>query len=98
MDKVSPLKLYDECRSLSGFNLHNFLFSNQMYNSRRYILEIFAKLFKLFKEGSIKPVIDSIHSFDNVSWLFFAADSFFKSLNFSDSFEVMASWPIQIAK
>lgn len=67
VDKVSPLKLYNECRSLSGFNLHNFLFANQMYNSRRYILEIFAKLFKLYQEGAIKPVIDSIHSFDNVS-------------------------------
>ena len=67
VDKVSPLKLYDECRSLSGFNLHNFLFSNQMNNSRRFILEIFAKLFKLHREGSIRPVIDSIHSFDNVS-------------------------------
>lgn len=66
VDKVSPLKLYDECRSLSGFNLHNFLFSNQMYNSRRYILEIFAKLFKLYHEGSIKPVIDSLHSFDDI--------------------------------
>ena len=67
VDKVSPLKLYDECRSLSGFNLHNFLFSTQMYNSRRYILEIFAKIFKLHKEGAIKPAIDSIHSFDNIS-------------------------------
>ena len=65
VDKVSPLKLYEENRSLSGFNLHNFLF-NKIFNSRRYIQDIFAKLFELYRDGSIKPVIDSIYSFDDV--------------------------------
>lgn len=66
VDKVSPLTLYNENRSLSGFNLHNFLF-NPTGSSRRYILDIFGKLFSLYREGVIKPVIDSVFSFDDVS-------------------------------
>lgn len=65
VDKVSPLKLYEENRSLCGFNLHSFLFT-QMFNSRRYVSEILAKLFGLYIEGHIKPVIDSVYSFDDV--------------------------------
>lgn len=65
VDKVSPLKLYDENRSLSGFNLHNFLF-NQSFNSRRYILDIYSKLYGLYSDGIIKPVIDSVYSFDDI--------------------------------
>lgn len=66
VDKVSPIKLYEENRSLSGFNLHNFLF-NQMFNSRRFILDVFSKLFNFYRDGLIKPIIDSVHSFDDVS-------------------------------
>ncbi|CAF0710877.1 unnamed protein product [Brachionus calyciflorus] len=66
VDKISPIKLYEENRSLSGFNLHNFLF-NQMFSSRRYIQDIFSKLFNLYRDGHIRPVIDSIHSFDDIS-------------------------------
>ena len=65
VDKVSPLKLYQENRSLSGFNLHSFLF-NQMFNSHRYINDIYAKLFNLYRDGAIKPIIDSVYSFDDV--------------------------------
>lgn len=70
VDKISPLKLYDESVTISGFNLHNFLFNN-VAHSRRYVLDIFAKLFELYLDGKIKPVIDSIHSFDNVNKQFF---------------------------
>jgi hypothetical protein len=66
VDKVSPLKLYEENRSLSGFNLHNFIFNN-MSSSRRHILDIYSKLFALYRDGLIKPIIDSVHSFDDVS-------------------------------
>ena len=67
VDKISPLKLYDESVTISGFHLHNFIFNNNVTNSRKYLLDIYAKLFSLYIEGKIKPVIDSIHSFDNVS-------------------------------
>ena len=70
VDKVSPIKLYQENRSLSGFNLHSFLF-NQMFNSHRYINEIYAKLFNLYRDGAIKPVIDSVYSFDDVCDIYF---------------------------
>jgi hypothetical protein len=66
VDKVSPLKLYEENRSLCGFNLHSFLFT-QMFNSHRYISDIFGKLFQLHRDGLIKPIIDSVYSFDDVS-------------------------------
>jgi NADPH:quinone reductase-like Zn-dependent oxidoreductase len=69
VDKVSPLKLYQENRSLSGFNLHSFLF-NQSFNSRRYIIDIYSKLFGLYRDGVIKPIIDSVHSFDDVTFHF----------------------------
>ena len=65
VDKVSPLKLYEENRSLCGFNLHSFLFT-QMFNSRRYVSDILGKLFTLYAEGHIKPIIDSVYSFDDV--------------------------------
>lgn len=67
VDKVSPLTLYNENRSLSGFNLNNFLF-NPTGSSRRYILDIFGKLFNLYRDGNIKPIIDSVYSFDDVSF------------------------------
>lgn len=67
VDKISPLKLYEDNVTISGFNLYNFLYNNNVTNSRRYILDVFGKLFALYREGKIKPVIDSIHSFDNVS-------------------------------
>lgn len=65
VDKVSPLKLYEENRSLCGFNLHSFLFT-QMFNSRRHVVEILSKLFKMYIDGHIRPVIDSVYSFDDV--------------------------------
>jgi hypothetical protein len=68
VDKISPFKLYEENRSISGFNLHNFLF-NPFNNPRRYILEILNKLFGLYQDGLIKPIIDSVHSFDDVIFL-----------------------------
>jgi hypothetical protein len=68
VDKISPLKLYEDNATISGFNLHNFLYNN-VANSRKYVLDIFAKLFALYRDGKIKPVIDSIHSFDNVSFV-----------------------------
>ena len=70
VDKVSPLKLYQENRSLSGFNLHSFLF-NQSFNSRRYIIDIYSKLFGLYRDGVIKPIIDSVHSFDDVIFVIY---------------------------
>ena len=69
VDKVSPLTLYNENRSLSGFNLYNFIF-NPNGSSRRYILDIFNKLFNLYRDGVIKPIIDSVYSFDDVNIFF----------------------------
>lgn len=66
VDKISPFKLYEENRSISGFNLHNYLF-NPMHSSRRFIQDIFFKLFNLYRDGMIKPIVDSVYSFDDVS-------------------------------
>ncbi len=68
VDKISPLKLYEDNTTICGFNLNNLLQNhNGTFNSRKYILDIYAKLFALYKDGKIKPVVDSVHSFENVS-------------------------------
>ena len=69
VDKISPITLYNQNRSLSGFNLHNLLF-NQSFNTRPFFLNIYAKLFSLYEENKIKPLIDSVYSFEKVIYIF----------------------------
>jgi NADPH:quinone reductase-like Zn-dependent oxidoreductase len=69
VDKISPFKLYEENRSISGFSLHNFLF-NPYHGSRRFIVDILSKLFNMYRDGLIKPIIDSVYSFDDVALFF----------------------------
>ncbi len=78
VDKISPFKLYEENRSISGFSLHNFLF-NPQHGSRRFIVDILGKLFNMYRDGMIKPIIDSVYSFDDVtiSWFIFQISGFF---------------------
>jgi NADPH:quinone reductase-like Zn-dependent oxidoreductase len=65
VDKISPTKLYEENRSISGFSLHNLLF-NPVHGTRRFIVDILNKLFNMYRDGLIKPIIDSVYSFDDV--------------------------------
>lgn len=64
MDKVSPIKLFDENKTLSGFNLRHLL---HQQNQADYVRECVDKVFDLWKDGKIKPVVDSTFALEDVS-------------------------------
>lgn len=64
MDKISPLKLFDDSKTLMGFNLRRVLFHQ---NQSEYVANIFDKVIGLWKDGKVKPVIDSTWAFEDVS-------------------------------
>ncbi|XP_050421793.1 synaptic vesicle membrane protein VAT-1 homolog-like [Adelges cooleyi] len=63
VDKISPLKLFDENKTLVGFNLRRLLFHQ---NQAGYVANIFNKVIGLWKDGKVKPVIDSTWAFEDV--------------------------------
>ncbi|RWS13172.1 synaptic vesicle membrane protein VAT-1-like isoform X2, partial [Dinothrombium tinctorium] len=63
VDKISPMKLYEENKSISGFNLRHLLYQQ---NRHEYIREVVNKVYKLFEEGKVKPVIDSSWAFEDI--------------------------------
>lgn len=65
MDKVSPLKLFDENRTLCGFNLRRLMYQQ---NGEEHVKQTVQKVFKLFQEGKIKPLLDSTWALEDVSW------------------------------
>lgn len=67
MDKISPLKLFDDNKTLIGFNLRRLLFHQ---NQSEYVANIFNKVIGLWKDGKVKPVIDSTWAFEDVSIIY----------------------------
>jgi len=65
VDKVSPIKLFDENKTLTGFNLRHLLYQQ---DGSAYVKEIVGNIFDLVKEGKIKPVIDSVWALEDVSF------------------------------
>ncbi|KAK3086420.1 hypothetical protein FSP39_018235 [Pinctada imbricata] len=63
VDKVSPIKLYDENKVIAGFQLRHLLFKQGQH---QYIKEVMGKLFQLYNEHKIRPVIDSAWAFEDV--------------------------------
>lgn len=63
VDKVSPIKVFDENKTLSGFNLRHFLHHQ---NGADFIRSIFDKVIDLWKKKSISPVIDSTWALEDV--------------------------------
>lgn len=63
VDKVSPIKLFDENKTLSGLNLRHLL---HQQNGAPYVAKIFDKVIGLWKEGKIKPVVDSTYALEDV--------------------------------
>ncbi|KAL5243904.1 hypothetical protein ACI65C_011314 [Semiaphis heraclei] len=63
VDKISPLKLFDDSKTLMGFNLRRVLFHQ---NQSEYVANIFNKVIGLWKDGKVKPVIDSTWAFEDV--------------------------------
>ncbi|XP_060564078.1 synaptic vesicle membrane protein VAT-1 homolog-like isoform X2 [Ruditapes philippinarum] len=64
VDKVSPIKLYDENKTISGFQLRNLAFQQ---NQDAYIRGVMNELFKLYTQGKIHPVIDSSYAFEDIA-------------------------------
>lgn len=63
MDKVSPLKLFDENRTLSGFNLRRLMYQQ---NGAEQVKNVVQKVFELFQAGKIKPLVDSTWALEDV--------------------------------
>jgi len=64
MDKISPIRLYDENKTIAGFHLRQLLFKQGRHT---YVRTVMESLFKLYNEGKIKPIIDSVWAFEDVS-------------------------------
>lgn len=64
VDKVSPIKLFDENKSLAGFNLRHLLY---MQDGSAYVRSTVEKIFGLWKDGKVKPVVDSAWALEDVA-------------------------------
>ncbi|KAL6956934.1 Type I Polyketide synthase, partial [Sarracenia purpurea var. burkii] len=64
VDKVSPVKLFEENKTIAGFNLRHLLYQQ---NNADYVHGILNKVFDLWKESKIAPVIDSKWALEDVS-------------------------------
>lgn len=63
VSKLKPLKLFDENRSVSGFHLRHLLYKQ---NGHDYVKSVVEKVFKLYLDGQIKPIIDSTYAFEDI--------------------------------
>lgn len=64
VDKVSPIKLFDENKSLAGFNLRHLLYQQ---GGVEYVRKTMATVFDLWSTGKIKPVVDSVYALEDVA-------------------------------
>lgn len=64
VDKVSPIKLFDENKSLAGFNLRHLLYQQ---GGVEYVRKTMATVFDLWSKGTIKPVVDSVFALEDVA-------------------------------
>ena len=63
MDKFSPLKLFDENKTISGFNLRKLLFQQDQHE---YVRSLVDKIFELWRKKQIQPIIDSCWAFEDI--------------------------------
>ncbi|KZC10793.1 Synaptic vesicle membrane protein VAT-1 homolog-like, partial [Dufourea novaeangliae] len=63
VDKVSPIKLFEENKTLSGLNLRHLMYK---HGSHDYVRQSVERVFDLWSEGKIKPVIDSTWALEDV--------------------------------
>ena len=64
VDKISPIKLFDENKTVSGFSLRTLLFRQGRHELAR---DIVHKLFQMYNDGKVRPKIDSAWAFEDVS-------------------------------
>ena len=62
MEKVSPLKLYEDNKTICGFNLRHLLYFQRQY---KYVHSVLHNVFELWRVGAIKPVFDCVLHFDD---------------------------------
>ncbi|CAF3417894.1 unnamed protein product [Rotaria sp. Silwood1] len=65
-DKISCLRLFQDSKSVHGFNLIQLLLRGSN-DTRSYLADTMHKIFLLYKEGKIKPVVDSVFTFEEVN-------------------------------
>ncbi len=63
MDKISPIKLFDENKTVSGFSVRTLLFRQGRHELAR---DIVHRLFQMYNDGKIRPKIDSAWAFEDV--------------------------------
>ncbi|CAL8353373.1 unnamed protein product [Merluccius merluccius] len=63
VEKVNPIKLYEENKVIAGFSLLNLLFKQ---GGRVRLKTVMDKLLFLYIQGKIKPVIDSLWALEEV--------------------------------
>jgi hypothetical protein len=64
VEKVNPIKLYEENKVIAGFSLLNLLFKQGRSGLIRGVVE---KLIGLYNQKKIKPVVDSLWALEEVS-------------------------------
>ena len=60
---MSPIKLFDENKTISGFNLRHLMYQHEGF---AFVQKAVNEVFQLWKEGKIKPLIDSIWALEDV--------------------------------
>uniref|UniRef100_A0A667Z4B9 Vesicle amine transport 1-like n=1 Tax=Myripristis murdjan TaxID=586833 RepID=A0A667Z4B9_9TELE len=63
VEKVNPIKLYEENKVIAGFSLLNLLFKQGRCNLVKTVME---KLLTLYNQKKIKPVVDSLWALEEV--------------------------------
>nr|XP_037873372.1 vesicle amine transport protein isoform X2 [Bombyx mori] len=63
VDKVSPIKLFDENKSLAGLNLRHLLFQHGRGDTVRRAVH---SVFTLWAQGKVKPIVDSTWALEDV--------------------------------
>ena len=58
------MKLFDENKTLSGFNLRQLLYAQAR---DQYVRDIVDRIYKLYSEGQIKPTVDSTWAFEDIA-------------------------------
>lgn len=64
VEKVNPIKLYEENKVIAGFSLLNLLFKQ---GGCARVKTVMDKLLSLYSQGRIKPVVDSLWALEEVS-------------------------------
>lgn len=64
VDKVSPIKLFDDNKSLAGLNLRHLLFQQ---GGTEYVHRAMENVFSLWTQGKVKPVVDSTWALEDVA-------------------------------